>query len=154
MTTAVKTPAPPVKATPPAPVRKPRSTLPPVDFADVVATDGGVVRQDRKTALDGTPVRGWVAGSRNNGNKTMTIAAKTPQVDTLKSLIQRAAQEIGCGVKFGTPIVAIKDRPGYSALVFATKDRANVDMSDEAVAARKAKRAATKAAKEAAKAAK
>ena len=141
---------PPVKASPPVVARKPRTTLPAVDFSEVTAVDGGEVKQDRKSALDGTPVRGWVKESRDNGNKVKTIQVKTPGVDTLKSMIQRAAQEIGCGVKFGQA-VALKDKPGYSGLPFATKDRANIDMSVEAVAARKAKRAANKAAKNAAK---
>lgn len=143
--TATKT-SPPVKAAPPVVARKPRTTLPPVDFSDVTAVDGGVVKQDRKSALDGTPVRGWVKESRDNGDKVKTIQVKTPGVDTLKSLIQRAAQELDCGVKFGKA-VALADKPGYSGLPFATKNRAAIDMSPEAVAARKALRAANKAAK-------
>lgn len=126
--------------------RKPRTSLPPVDFSDVSATDGGEVRQDRKSALDGTPVRGWVKDSRDNGNKVKTIQIKTAGIDTLKSLIQRAAQEAGHGVKFGAA-VALKDKPGYSGLSFATKDRAQIDMTPEAVAARSATRKANKEAK-------
>lgn len=138
----------PVKATAPsaAPARKPRTTLPPVDFSEVSATDGGLVRQDRKSALDGTPVRDWVKDSRDNGNKVKTIQIKTANIPTLKSLIQRAASEAGHGVKFGAE-TAIADKPGYSALPFATKDRAKVDMSPEAVKARSDKRAANKLAK-------
>lgn len=127
--------------------RKQRTSLPPVDFSDVSVSDGGVIKQDRKSALDGTPVRGWVKESRDNGNKVKTIQVKTTGVDTLKGMIQRAAGELDAGVRFGVA-VALADKPGYSALPFATKDKKVVDMSEAAVAARKATRAANKAAKQ------
>lgn len=126
MTSSVKAPAAPAHVKPVAQVavtdaktRKPRQARVDVDFSAVQVVDGGAVRKD---PLAGTPVVGWVRDSRSNGNKAKTVVIPTPAVDTIQSLIRLAAARDDHGVSFGKP-VGVKDRPGYSALPFAAKDK-------------------------------
>lgn len=124
-------------------------------FSGLSVEDGGTVGQVRTSSLDGTPVRDWVKDSRSKrdatsatGDGSIKTIGPVPEdsVDTLKNLIVRAAAEAKHGVRFGKP-VAVKGQRGKVSFSFQTKDKKNIDMSAEAVAARKATRAANKAAK-------
>lgn len=139
--------APAGPSTPVATAPKPKVTL---DFSQVTAGLGEpgekiVNARGGVNPLDGTPVRQWVAQSNTEG-RMVKAQVPTAAVDAVKSLVRRAADEIGKGVRFGQA-APVQGKTGVVVLPFEVKIKKVMDTSPEAVAARKAKRAENKAAK-------
>lgn len=113
----------------------------PLDLTGATVSDGGTIRQDRTSELDKYPqITEWIKQSRADGNKVKTISVLTGGVPKLVSLLHRAASVQNVGVRVGKPEV-LKDKAGYSALSFVTKD----PVPDDVKAARKIERAKRKA---------
>lgn len=122
-----------------------KAEKPKIDFSTLQVVEGGTIRHSTSNPLEGTPIPAQLAASwaaqKDGKGSTFTVGPVSADAEeTLKSMYRRGAADAGHGVAFTY-------NKSNGALTVRAQAKKAFDMSPDAVARRKAARAAKKAAK-------